>query len=264
MSSVDEPRPEPSFAPAEPPPQAPPTLLDRAKLAPITYGICAVNVLVFLFMETHGGTTNAFNLVRFGALERSHVWAGEYFRFVAPMFIHIGWIHMAWNTYYLAGWCSPVERVLGRGRFVFTYLATGMGACAVSLLGHDAPGSAGASGAAFGIVAVTMVLRWKMLGSWEAFKRDPWVRRLGSTLVLWMVLGTFMNFDNYAHGGGFVTGALLGFVLVGGRAMSIPQRRAAIGAFLVALALLLAAAAHRWPGERSVWEAHTQAVDTGI
>jgi rhomboid protease GluP len=262
--SDEPPRPEPSLAPAPAAPAKAPTIVDRAKLAPITYGICAVNVLVFLFMETHGGTTNAFNLVRFGALERSHVWSGEYFRFITPMFIHIGWIHMAWNTYYLAGWCSPVERVLGRGRFVFAYLATGMGACAVSLLGHDAPGSAGASGAAFGIVAVTMVLRWKMLGSWDAFTRDPWVRRLGSTLVLWMVLGTFMNFDNYAHGGGFVTGALLGYVLVGGRSMAPAQRRAALGAFVVAFGLLLAAAAHRWPGESSVWENATTVRETEI
>src|SRR5580692_10293778 len=151
----------PGSAPARPPT---PTLLDRAKKAPVTYAICAINVAVFLFIETHGGSTDPVNLVRFGALERSHVWAGEYFRFVTPMFIHIGWMHLLWNTYCLVGWCSPVERVLGRWRFALTYLVTGMGACAVSLLGHDGPGSAGASGAAFGIVAMTMALRWKVVG----------------------------------------------------------------------------------------------------
>jgi hypothetical protein len=138
-----------------------------------------------------------------------------------------------------------------------------MGACAVSLLGHDAPGSAGASGAAFGIVAMTMALRWKMLGSWAAFSADPWVRRLGGTLALWMVLGTFMNFDNYAHGGGFATGALLGAVLLGGK-MSLSARRAALGAFVVALALLLASAAHRWQGETSVWEGARASSGRGI
>jgi rhomboid protease GluP len=224
-------------------------------VAPVAYGICAVNVLVFLFIESHGGTTNAANLVRWGALERSHVWAGEYFRFVTPMFIHIGWIHLLWNTYYLAGWCAPVERVLGRGRFILTYLTTGMGACAVSLLGHDAPGSAGASGAGFGIVAMTMAIRWKMLGGWSAFSSDPWVRRLGGTLAIWMVLGSVLHFDNYAHGGGFVTGALLGLVFVAGGTTSKAGRAVLLGAYVAALALLLVAAAHRWPGETSVWEA---------
>ena len=246
------PSPEPRFRVAPAP--ASPTFLQRVRLAPVTYGICAVNVLVFLVIETHGGTTNALNLVRWGALERSHVWDGEYFRFVTPMFIHIGWIHLAWNTYYLAGWCSPVERVLGRGKFLFTYFATGMGACAASLLGHDAPGSAGASGAAFGIVAMTMALRWNVLGSWNAFTADPWVRRLGGTLVLWMVIGTYLNFDNFAHAGGFVTGALLGFCFVGIPSLSKEGRATLIGAFLVALGALLVVAAHRWPWEASMWE----------
>jgi rhomboid protease GluP len=247
------PEPRPAAAPPRPPST---TFFERVRLAPVTYAICAVNVAVFLFIETHGGTTNAPNLVRWGALERSHVWDGEYFRFVTPMFIHIGWIHLIWNTYYLAGWCSQVERVLGRGRFIFTYLATGMGACAASLLGHDAPGSAGASGAAFGIVAMTMALRWKMLGSWSAFTADPWVRRLGGTLVLWMVLGTYLNFDNYAHGGGFATGALLGFCFVGAPSLSKEGRSTLIGAFVVALGALVAVAAHHWPWESSVWEAY--------
>lgn len=107
------------------------TLVDRVKNAPITFAICAFNVAAFIFVETPEGSTDTATLVRSGALERSHVWAGEYFRFVTPMFLHIGWMHLLWNTYCLVGWCSPVERSLGRARFLFTYLVTGMGACAV-------------------------------------------------------------------------------------------------------------------------------------
>jgi rhomboid protease GluP len=172
------------------------------------------------------------------------------------MFIHIGWAHLGWNTYALVGWCSPVERVLGRWWFAFTYLVTGMGACAVSLLAHDGPGSAGASGAAFGIVATTMVLRWKVVGSWRTFRADPWVRRTTGTIVLWTILGfTVLSIDNFAHGGGFVTGAALSAVLVGGRSLKPWQKRLAPGVFFVAFVGLLAAAVHRWPGESSVWEA---------
>jgi rhomboid protease GluP len=237
-----------------PPPLAPP-FLERARQAPVTYAICAINVAVFLFIETHGGSTNVPNLVRFGALERSHVWAGEYYRFITPMFIHIGWVHLGWNTYCLVGWCSPVERVLGRWRFALTYLVTGMGACAVSLLAHDAPGSAGASGAAFGIVAMTMALRWRVLGSWNAFQADPWVRRTAGMLVIWTIVGfTALRMDNFAHGGGFVTGVALAAALIGGGSLSKTQRALALGVFLAAFALLLGAAAHRWPGESSVWE----------
>ncbi len=231
------------------------TLVERARKAPITFAICALNVVVFLVVETPSGSTDVTTLVRVGALERSHVWAGEYFRFVTPMFLHIGWMHLLWNTYALVGWCSPVERVLGRARFALTYFVTGMGACAMSLLCQDAPGSAGASGAAFGIVGMTMALRWKVLGSWEAFTADRWVRSTGGMIVLWTVLGfTVMHFDNFAHGGGLLTGVVLGAVFVGTAAKPRSVKIVALGAFLVALGLLLGAAAHRWPGEKSAWE----------
>jgi rhomboid protease GluP len=209
-------------------------------------------VIVFLFVETHGGSTRVVNLVHFGALERSHVWAGEYWRFVTPMFLHIGWMHIAVNTYCLVGWCTLVERVLGRWRFVMTYLATGMGACAVSLLCHDAPGAAGASGAAFGIVGVTMALRWRVLGRWDAFVADLWVRRTAGIIVVWTIIG-WNTFDNFAHGGGLVTGAIMGALFVRARSLSPPRRVAEWVAFALLLGGVLAAAAHRWPGERSIW-----------
>jgi rhomboid protease GluP len=226
--------------------------LARARESPATFSICAINVIVFLFVETHGGSTRVVNLVHFGALERSHVWAGEYWRFVTPMFLHIGWMHIAVNTYCLVGWCTLVERVLGRWRFVMTYLATGMGACAVSLLCHDAPGAAGASGAAFGIVGVTMALRWRVLGRWDAFVADLWVRRTAGIIVVWTIIG-WNTFDNFAHGGGLVTGAIMGALFVRARSLSPPRRVAEWVAFALLLGGVLAAAAHRWPGERSIW-----------
>jgi rhomboid protease GluP len=235
------------------------TLVDRVKLAPLTFAICAINVVVFLVVETPAGSTNTATLLRVGALERSHVWAGEYWRFVTPMFLHIGWIHMLWNTYCLVGWCSPIERNLGRARFAFTYLTTGMGACAVSLLCHDVIG-AGASGAAFGIVGMTMALRWKVLGSWAAFIADGWVRSTGSMIVVWTILGfTAMSMDNFAHLGGLLTGGVLGAVFVSTHSKPRSAKIAALAAYVVALVCLLAAAAHRWPGEKSRVEAYENA-----
>jgi rhomboid protease GluP len=227
------------------------SLAERVKQAPITFAICAINVVVFLVVETPAGSTDAATLLRVGALERSHVWAGEYWRFVTPMFLHIGWIHMLWNSYCLVGWCSPVERVLGRGRFAFTYLTTGMGACAVSLLCHDVIG-AGASGAAFGIVGMTMALRWKVLGSWAKFTADGWVRSTGSMIVVWTILGfTAMSMDNFAHLGGLLTGGVLGAVFVGTSPRPRSAKIMALSAYVVGLACLLGAAAHRWPWEKS-------------
>ncbi len=250
----DEAAPPAPAGPPATPPVAPPraTLLERARKAPATYAICAINVLVFLFVETHGGSTSVINLVRFGALERSHVWAGEYWRFVTPMFLHIGWMHIAWNTYCMVGWCSAVERALGRWRFVLAYLVTGIGACAMSLLCHDAPGAAGASGAAFGIVGITLALRWRVLGRWDAFVADPWIRRTAGILVVWTIIG-WNTFDNFAHGGGLITGAVMGAIFVREPSLSTSRRVVEWTAFALLIGLVVAAAGHRWPWEQSIW-----------
>jgi membrane associated rhomboid family serine protease len=237
-----------------------PSFADRVRSAPTTYAICAINVAVFLYVEAHGSSTDVVDLVRFGALERSHVWAGEYWRLVTPMFLHIGWVHLLWNTYALAGWCGPVERVLGRPRFLAAYLITGMSASAVSLLCHDVTG-AGASGAAFGIVGVTLALRWRALGSWPAFTADRWVRSTTVTMVIWTVIGfTAVRMDNFAHAGGLAAGGLMGALYVWTPARSPAVRVAAWAAFAALMVGLLASATHRWPWQASVWEQYESAV----
>ncbi len=187
----------------EPPP---PSLWSRVKGSPLTFAIAAINVAVFVWAESQGDTTRVPTLLRFGADERVHVAAGEYWRLATSMFLHIGWVHLAWNTYASVGWCTVVERVLGRLRFLFVYLASGIGGACVSALAHRVT-SAGASGAMFGIVGATLVLRYRQLGSLRAFTRDRFVRSNVANMAIWTAIGlTAIHMDNFAHGGGLVVG----------------------------------------------------------
>src|SRR5258708_4977190 len=126
--------------------------------APATWVISIFNVIWFLYVTMHGDTRNPDTLVRFGATERYRIWnEGESWRLVTSCFLHIGWIHLLWNTYMMFGWCSHVEEKLGSVRFVMTYLMSGIGASAVSVLGHRAI-SAGAPGAGFGAFRATRLI----------------------------------------------------------------------------------------------------------
>src|SRR6185295_18315360 len=135
---------DPAKEAPKPQPQ-PPGLVERAKASPITFAIAAINVAVFGWVESHGSTLDIGTLLRFGANERMHVVSGEWWRLGSYMFLHIGWVHLLWNTYASIGWSTTVEKALGRLRFVGVYLLAGLGAGCVSALAQHAV-SAGASG----------------------------------------------------------------------------------------------------------------------
>lgn len=182
--------------------------------APATLAISALNVLWFLYVQSHGDTTQTDTLVRFGATERYRIWKeGESWRLVTSCFLHIGWIHMLWNTYMMFGWCRHVEETLGSVKFALAYLMSGIGASAISVLGHRVV-SAGASGAGFGMIGVALVIAYRSIGSLNGFLADSYVLYILKTTAIWFLLGLFLlRMDNWAHAGGLVFGLLAGYAL---------------------------------------------------
>jgi len=230
-----------------------PSIKEKFLASPATWIISAANIIVFLVAESYGPTTNTDILLRFGASERSHVWSGEYWRFVTPMFLHIGAIHLLLNTYILFGWCRQVERAVGTWRFVLAYLATGIAATAVSLLFHDVI-AAGASGAGFGIVGVTLVLLYRRLGSWEAFISNPGVKTTLFFVSIWLFIGftALPMMDNWAHLGGLIFGFAFGWIY------SLRRKQFAFLPILsVFLATTVVLAAYPWFGQTARLQGYT-------
>lgn len=186
--------------------------LAAARRAPVTVFFLACCVALFAVAERYGSTEDVATLVRFGATERGHVWAGEWWRLLSAPFLHIGFMHLAWNMVGLFGWCTPVERTLGSRRFAVVYLGAAIAGSAASLATHDVV-SAGASGAGFGIVGAWLALDARRLGSWRAFAADPHVRRTAGSALVWTVVLISMNVDHAAHLGGFVGGIALTWAL---------------------------------------------------
>lgn len=189
----------------------------RLRGAPVTWALTAINVAVFVIAESHGRTTRADVLLRFGAVEPQHVWAGEYWRLATYMFLHVGLVHLIWNAYASIGWCSSVERDLGSSRFLGVYLLSGVaGGAATTVLEY--PVSAGASGAMFGIVGATLALRARQLPSVSAAWRDGPTRATLVSIALWTVIGVVaLPMNNRAHLGGLVAGAALTWALTARR-----------------------------------------------
>jgi len=206
-----------------------------------TIAILVANFFVFLLMWRAGGMTfralmdfSGPVLIGFGAklnllIDRQpHQW----WRFVTPIFLHGGLIHVLVNMYSLWMIGPYVEKLYGSARFVFFWVVTGICGVVASYLTvvqtvpplgpfarfifktHDVP-SVGASGAIFGLVGVLFVFGIKYRNELpEGFKRA-----FGTGLLPVIGLNLFIGFigqrfiDNAAHLGGLISGAVLALVV---------------------------------------------------
>jgi rhomboid protease GluP len=178
----------------------------------VTWVLLGIILLVFLLETLAGGSTQGDVLVRLGANAAPLVDAGEYWRFLTSMFLHIGLFHLLFNGYALLVLGTELERLVGRSRFLTIYLLSGLVGSLASFALN--PGlSAGASGAIFGLIgalAAFFYLHRQALGAWG--------RRRLSNIAFLIVLNLFLGFtrpgiDNLAHLGGLLAGFALGWAL---------------------------------------------------
>jgi membrane associated rhomboid family serine protease len=155
------------------------------------------------------GSFRVETLVRFGAHWPPLVAAGEWWRLGTACFLHVGLWHILFNLLALSQIGPAVEEVFGRLRMLLLFVVTGVaGNLASEALGLVAV-SAGASGGLMGLIGAAA--GWGQRSGTEAG------REVRNRMVLWglytLGFGLFVGADNGAHAGGFVAGAVLGFLL---------------------------------------------------
>lgn len=179
----------------------------------ITYILVTLNILVFVIMTLNGGTTNIENLIRFGASYQPLILAGQWYRLLTPMFIHIGFEHLFLNmiTLYFCG--TFLEQIIGSWRFLIVYIIAGVGGNLLSASLAPNVVSAGASTSIFGLFG-TFVMIGLLFRQLPYFKNLG--RQFGILIVLNLVFALFpgSGIDISGHIGGLITG-FLGAVVVG-------------------------------------------------
>ncbi|HWC14509.1 MAG TPA: rhomboid family intramembrane serine protease [Actinomycetota bacterium] len=187
-----------------------------AASAPITRAILILTVLVFAGQILIPGLTNLLGMRPDLAAD------GEWWRFVTPMLVHGGAFHLLMNGYVLFAIGPAVEQRYGSARFAAIYLLAGIGGSVASFALNDCGIlGVGASGAILGLLGALIAdlyqrrsspnarMQLKSMLQWVGF-----IFAFGIVTQVLAALGVaFFLIDNYAHGGGLVTGAVLGWAL---------------------------------------------------
>lgn len=207
------------------------------EVATVSNLFLAIQVIVFILMTLLGGSQNGTILILFGAKFNPAIQIGQYWRLITPMFVHIGWEHILFNSIFLYFLGNQMERIIGHGRFFIIYLLSGI-LGNVASFAFSPSISAGASTALFGLFGMIVYLSRN-----HAYIR--YFRELGmqyAALIIVNVVFGFLNggVDNFGHIGGLVGGYLATAAISfrGDRKTTTIQRAAAVIAYLVAFAAL--------------------------
>lgn len=217
----------------------------------VSLALLAVNILVFVAMTVSGvglTPTNA-GLLRWGADFGPRSTNGEWWRLLTSTFVHIGFLHIAFNMFALFQIGPLMERMLGNVSFAVVYFVCGLGGSIASLTIHPYSISAGASGAIFGLYGALigfLTMRPKEIPEEVLAGLLKGALSVVGYNVIWGLFNT--NIDMAGHVGGLLCGYACGVAMslpitLEGAARR-PRRLAAVG---LAAALLLPAAALHIP-----------------
>ncbi|KAH0466246.1 hypothetical protein IEQ34_006349 [Dendrobium chrysotoxum] len=136
----------------------------------------------------------------------------EGWRLITCIWLHAGVIHLLANMLSLVFIGIRLEQQFGFVRISIIYLLSGFGGSILSSLFIRNSISVGASGALFGLLGAILS---ELITNWTIYSN-----KAASLLTLLLIIainlavGILPHVDNFAHIGGFVTGFLLGFVLL--------------------------------------------------
>ncbi|KOR95568.1 rhomboid family intramembrane serine protease [Geobacillus stearothermophilus] len=199
-----------------------------------------VQVAMFFVLEWSGGSTDPNVLIRYGAKFNPLIEAGEWWRFLTPMFLHIGFLHLLTNTFALYYLGTTTERLYGSLRFLIIYATAGFFGTLSSFLFTPSI-SAGASGAIFGLFGALLYF--------GTVYRHLFFRTMGMNVISLIVVNLLFGLlvpgiDNAGHIGGLVGG----FLAAG--AVHLPKQTASGRQAGALAAALLLAASGLWLGFR--------------
>lgn len=202
----------------------------------ITYLLIAATILVYLIEQYFSIKTGSRELFMWGAKNNLCIMQGQYWRFITPIFLHGGLLHVVINTYSLYAVGPEVEKLFGRVKFILIYLLAGI-LGNVASFAFSSTNSVGASGAIFGLLGALLYLGIK----YKAVISSSYVTNIVIMILFNLMYGLMRHgIDNYAHMGGLIGGYLSAVCLgVNGRDCCAAKNGLALCLLFVCIAACL-------------------------
>ncbi len=187
-----------------------------------------IQIVLFILMELVGSSESTATLLQFGAKHNFAILAGEWWRFITPVFLHIGILHLLMNSVALLYIGGEVEKIFGSIRFSLIYLFAGFAGVLGSFLFNDNL-SAGASGAIFGCFGALLYF--------GAMYPKLFFRTMGTNIIALVVINTLFGFmfpgiDNAGHLGGLIGG------FAAAAAVGVPKKWKPLSGLLIIVILI--------------------------
>lgn len=193
----------------------------------ITWGLIALNILVFVYQNTLPYRELQQFIFDFGMIPAEIQRGQDLYTLLTAMFVHGGLAHIASNMLFLWIFGDNIEQRFGRVVFLVFYLVSGILAGMAHILTNDNSviPTVGASGAVSGVLGAYIVLyplnRVRVL-IWFYILRVPAFIFLGVWFLTQFASGLatlnmgdvrMTNVAFWAHVGGFVAGVLAALVI---------------------------------------------------
>lgn len=174
------------------------------RLYPVVSTLIAINVLIHILSWIPILGPNIFN---YGVGYNRLIAEGEWWRFITPMFLHGGLMHLLFNMFSLFLFGPELERLTGKVRFITIYMLAGLFASAATYFLQPLDYvHVGASGAIFGIFGAFGALVY------YGGRALPQLKQIILPIIVISIVMTFVtpNINVTAHIAGMITGFLIG------------------------------------------------------
>ncbi len=198
------------------------------RATPAAYALFTLNLVIYVAMSAQAPGSFVSNFLQganepvlsdFGAVSRTALGLGEWFRLITSVFLHMSGLHLLSSSFALAIVGPQVERLYGSARFLVIYVLAGLGGTVSSLISHQLRGpidelAIGPSGATFGLFGVLAVFGLKYRKELPASFRQSFAVAVLPAIFVNLFIGfTVPYIDNAVTIGGLLAGVVLTWLI---------------------------------------------------